>query len=129
MDQTLQRFNAIRWHDSKLLGLSVLRAGTEDDVKLSLLLLGEGGSLSPAELVFRGSTYIKLEVDLEGKRACADDISDAQCLASSDWLQALSQQNPHDNFQGYLHFEIELIPPGGAIHILAKGFALEAKCS
>lgn len=123
-DSIIQRFDAIRWHDSKLLGLSFYRANSEEQVKIFLQLLGDIGVLTPTEIIFKGSTYVKLEVDLEGKRVCADDISDAGCRASSEWIKTLSDQNPHDNFEGYLHFAIELIPPGGKINILAKDFAI-----
>lgn len=122
--QTMRSFNAIRWHDSKLLALSFYRAGSEDQVRISLQLLGDGGELSPTELVFIGSTYVALEVDLDGKRVSADDISGAECYASSEWIRTLSERNSYDSFEGYLHFKIGLIPPGGTINILAKGFAL-----
>lgn len=88
-------------------------------------LLGEGGALKPVDLVFKESTYIKLEVDLEGKSQCSDDISDAECSTESEWLRSLSAANPYDSFEGYLHFRISLIPPGGAVNILAKDFLLE----
>jgi hypothetical protein len=121
---TIERFNAVRWHDSKLLGLSLCRVERADHVKIFLGLLEEGGLLTPTELVFEDPTYIALQVDLEGKRLCADDISSAKCHASSEWIRRLSEQNPLDNFGGYLHFEIDLIPPGGTIDILAKDFVL-----
>jgi hypothetical protein len=121
---TIQRFNSIHWHDSKLLSVSFYRSASEELVKISLQLLGEGGLLTEADLIFKGSTYVKLEVDLEGKRVCADDISDAECYASSEWTRALSERNPHDSFEGYLHFSISLIPPGGAINVLAKDFVV-----
>lgn len=124
MDSTIQRFNGIRWHDSKLLGLSFYRAGGEEQVKISLHLLGEGDAFTPIDLVFRGSTYIQMEVDLAGKSVCADDISGAMCYSSSEWIRTLSKRNPHDNFEGYLHFEIGLIPPGGTIHVLARDFVI-----
>lgn len=126
MHSIIQRFNAIRWHDSKLLGLSFYRASSEEQVRISLQLLGEGGILTPTEIIFKESTYVNLEVDLEGKRVCADDISEAECHAASEWIRALSARNPHDSFDGYLHFEIALIPPGGKINILAKDFAVRS---
>jgi hypothetical protein len=122
---TVKRFNAIRWHDSKLLGLSFYREGSQELVKISLQLLEKDGALKPVDLLFRESTYIKLEVDLEGKSQCSDDISDAECSAESEWLRTLSASNPYDSFEGYLHFRVSLIPPGGAINILAKDFSLE----
>jgi hypothetical protein len=129
IDATIQRFNAIRWHDSKLLGLSFYRADSEEQVRISLQMLGKGGGLTSTDIVFTGSTYVALEVDLEGKRVCADDISGAECYASSDWIRTLSERNPHDSFEGYLHFEIGLIPPGGTINILAKDFLFEPPVS
>jgi hypothetical protein len=129
MESIVQRFNRIRWHDSKLLGLSFYRADSEEQVKISLQLFGEGGVFTPTEMIFRESTYVDLKVDLEGKRVCADDISGAECNASSEWIRALSEQNPHDSFEGYLHFEIYLIPPGGKINILAKDFAFGSAVS
>jgi hypothetical protein len=81
--------------------------------------------LTQANIVFKGSTYIVLDVDLDGKRVCADDISGAECHASSQLIRALSERNPRDSFEGYLHFEIYLIPPGGKINILAKDFVAE----
>ncbi|MGB7555965.1 MAG: hypothetical protein WBM04_16455 [Candidatus Korobacteraceae bacterium] len=129
IDATIQRFNAIRWHDSKLLGLSFYRTDSEEQVRISLQLLGEGGVLTPTEIVFTGSTYVALEVDLEGKRVCADDISGAECYASSKWTRTLSERNPHDSFEGYLHFEIGLIPPGGTINILATDFLFKPPVS
>jgi hypothetical protein len=125
IDATMQRFNAIRWHDSKLLGLSFYRVDSEEHVRISLQIRDNGGVMTPASIVFTGSTYVALEVDLEGKRVCADDISGAECYASSEWIRTLSERNPHDNFEGYLHFEIGLIPPGGTINVLAKNFLLE----
>lgn len=125
----IQRFNSIRWHDSKLLALCFYRAGSEELVKISLRLLEEGGALRPIDLVFKDSTYLKLEVDLEGKSQCSDDISDAECLFESEWLRTLSEQHPYDSFGGYLHFRISLIPPGGSINILAKDFLFELPAS
>ncbi len=128
-NSTIQRFNSVRWHDSKLLGLCFYREGSEELVKISLQLLGEESALTPVDLIFKESTYVKLEVDLEGKSQCSDDISDAECSAESEFLRTLSERNPYDSFKGYLHFRISLIPPGGAINILAKDFSLEPPIS
>jgi len=122
----MERFNAIRWHDSKLRGLCFYREESEERVRIYVELLEEGSTLKPASIIFRESTYINLEVDLEGKSVCSDDISDAECYASSDWTKALSARNPHDSFEGYLHFRVSLIPPGGEINILAKDFLIES---
>lgn len=128
-DSTMQRFNAISWHDSKLLGLCFYRKDLHEVVKMSLQLPDERGALKPVDMIFHGSTYTALEVDLEGKSQCSDDISEANCAAESDWLRTLSAKNPHDSFEGFLHFKIGLIPPGGVINILAKDFVLAPAAS
>jgi hypothetical protein len=129
-DATMQRFNKIPWHDSKLVGLSFYRAGEEEQVKISLELLGGGGALTPAQVTFRECAYLQAEVYLEAKRMCSDDIADAECALSSDWKKAISEPSPYDVIRGdrglevYLHFRITLCPPGGMIDILAKDFVL-----
>ncbi|MGC2420999.1 MAG: hypothetical protein WA405_05045 [Candidatus Acidiferrales bacterium] len=130
MDSVVQRFNAIRWHDSKLLGLSFYSTDSEEQVKISLQLLGREGVLTPTEMVFKESAYIEMDVYLWAKSMCADDISDAECYASSDWKKAVSEPSPYDvirggrQFERYLHFRISMCPPGGTINILAKDFAV-----
>ena len=122
-DAIVQRFNAMRWHDTKLLGLSFYRTiEDEEEVKISLSFLGNNGWQAPSDLIFRESTLIDMQLDLEGKSVCSDSIASAFCSVSSDWIKTLSEQNPHDNFEGYLHFKISMIPPGGVINILGKDF-------
>ena len=36
-NSAMERFNAIPWHDSKLIGLSFYRAGEEEQVKISFV--------------------------------------------------------------------------------------------
>jgi hypothetical protein len=133
MNSTIARFNAIQWHDSKLLGLCFYRSGVEERVKVSLELLGEGGVLTPAEIIFKECAYIGADVYLEAKSMCSDDISDAECRESSDWKNTVSEPGPYDVIRGdrrleqFLHFRITMCVPGGTINILAKDFSLETK--
>lgn len=135
MNSTIQRFNAIRWHDSKLIGLSFYKAQEENRVKVSLELLGSDGSLTPAEIIFKESAYIEADVYLQAKSMCSDDISDAECLESSDWKNTVSQPGPYDVILGnrgldqFLHFRISMCVPGGTINILAKDFSFEPPVS
>jgi hypothetical protein len=133
MDTTIQRFNNIRWHDSKLRGLCFYGAEGEERVKISLELLGKDGALTPAEVVFKGSVYTEMDVYLTAKRMCSDDISSAECYLSSDWKTTVSEPSPFDivlgnrGFEQYLHFRISLCPPSGTINVLAMDFSLEMK--
>jgi hypothetical protein len=120
-----QRFNSLHWHDSKLLGLQVYREESDERIKMSLRLIEKQNVFKPINLIFFESTYIKMEIDLAWKSSCSDDISIADCSENSELLKELSDRNPYDSFEGYLHFHIVMIPPGGTIDILAKGFILE----
>lgn len=130
-----ERFNAMPWHDSKLLGLALLRTGGGDEINLSLQLRADDGRVTPAEIVFKDCGYAETNIYLEAKRLCADDIAEAECNLSSDWKDFVSQPGPYDPVRGgrhleeHLHFRIDLCPPGGSIDILAKNFALSSEGS
>jgi hypothetical protein len=130
-NSTIQRFNAIRWHDSKLLGLCFYRAGGEERIRISLELLREDGALTPAEMILKECAYVEASVYLQAKSMCSDDISDAECRDSSDWKTNVSQPSPYDVIRGgrrleqFLHFRIGMCVPGGTINILAKDFSLK----
>lgn len=129
-NSTIERFNSLRWHDSKLVGFSIFKCDGEDRAKLSLELLSEDRSLTPTEVIFKGCAYCQTDFYLAAKSMCADDISNAKCYESSDWKSIVSEPGPYDpiqggrGFDGYLHFNVSMCPPGGTISILAKGFEL-----
>jgi hypothetical protein len=129
---TVQKFNSIRWHDSKLVGFCLYKAEGEDRVRLSLELLAADGSLTPTEIVFTDCAYFAVDVYSEAKSMCADDISNAKCYESSDWKSMVSKPSPYDPIQGgrgleeHLHFSVSMCPPGGTINVLAKDFSLES---
>src|SRR5436305_11300521 len=131
-NSTIERFNSLQWHDSKLVGLSFYKAGHEDRVKLSLELLGRDGSLTPTELIFKESAYIEADVYLKAKSMCSDDIAGAECYDLSKWKSTVSRPGAYDPIQGgrglerFLHFSISMCVPGGTIDILAKDFSLDA---
>jgi hypothetical protein len=81
------------------------------------------------------SAYIEADVYLQAKSLCSDDISDAECLDSSDWKNTVSRPGPYDPIQGnrgfdeFLHFRISMCVPGGTINILAKDFSFESSVS
>ncbi|WP_263357984.1 hypothetical protein [Acidicapsa ligni] len=129
---TVQKFNSISWHDSKLVGFCLYKHEGEDRVRLSLELLGAGGSLTPTDIVFKECVYFASDVYLAAKSMCADDISGAECYESSDWKNAVSEPSPFDvilggrGFEEHLHFSVSMCPPGGTINILARDFSLES---
>jgi hypothetical protein len=129
----LERFNALQWHDSKLVGVAFFDSPDGDDqMKLSLEML-DGGGLSSAEIILLGCVYFRCDVNLAAKSMCSDDISFASCYESSEWKDAVSLSSPADpiqggrGFEGHFHFRVELCPPGGMVDILAKDFVLVYK--
>jgi hypothetical protein len=133
IDTTIKRFNAIRWHDSKLVGLCIYRAEGDERIRISLELLSADGALTPAEVTFGRCAYFDADVYLHAKSMCSDDISSAECCESSDWKSTVSRPSPYDVIQGgrrleqFLHFRISMCVPGGTINILARDFSLETK--
>ena len=125
-DDVVRRFNSLPWHDAKLLGLSIDRnePGADDKVSINVQFFHNGQWLPTSTLTFVGCTLLAIQIDLDGKRACSDAISNAKCYKSSDWTETLSRENPYDNFRGWLHFSITLIPPGGELNVLAIDFTL-----
>jgi hypothetical protein len=129
---TIERFNNLRLHDSKLVGLCFYKVEGEDRIKLSLELLEKDGSLNPAEMIFKECAYFEADVYLEAKSMCADDISGVECYESSDWKTSVSEPSPFDvilggrGFEEHLHFSVSMCPPGGTINILARDFSLES---
>ncbi len=132
VNTTMQRFNSLFLHDSKLVGVSLFRVEEEDRVELFVELLGKDGSLTPAQIVFKECVYFQADFNLAAKLMCSDDISNAKCYESSDWKTMVSEPSPFDpirggrGFEGHLHFSVSMCPPSGTINILAKDFSLES---
>src|SRR5262245_15891369 len=79
------RFNKLEWHDSKLRSFAVVRDDDDrDNVLFNLELRGiSEQELTPATLTLEDATYLRADVDLEGKSECSDDISSAVCEIES----------------------------------------------
>lgn len=99
----------------------------------------EGSQESSAEkrlttkVTFVNCVALKVNLDLLGKSAVGSTIADASCLPDSKWkAQILSSYESQwiaaklqCNVEDMLHYEIEIIEPGGKIDILATGFRLD----
>ncbi len=128
-----ESFNRLVWHDSKLHSLRIARRDDLDEVILDVELRGMSEQeLTPMTVVLEDAIFFLSDIDLQGKRECADDISSAKCGATTSLLTKL--QNDRLKYSpnallGYFHFEFYLIPPGGNLSIVAFGFRLEARSS
>jgi len=128
-----RRFNSLHWHDSKLVGVHISYSADDrtDDVcfQIELLTNPQPGNYQwkSAKLKITECTIIKLDMDLDGKHVCSDDIAEAFCTAESplkDQLEREQLKHEEKPLAGYLHFRISLIPPGGEIDLFAKDFEL-----
>jgi hypothetical protein len=125
-------FNRLRWHDSKLLSLRVVRNDDDlDDVLLDVELRGmPGQELTPMTVVLEDAVFFFSDIDLQGKRECADDISSGKCWGESNLMTKLQTERlkySPDALAGYFHFSVYLIPPGGTVDVIASGFRLERR--
>jgi len=125
MKDVCHRFDDMLWHDSKLLELKIYRTNSKEQVRVRVGLRQLSAGPRLVDIVFLDSTYFESKIDLEGKRVCSDDIAAAGSYGASSWLQELARSSPYDSFAGYIHFRIDLIPPGGSINILAKDFVVQ----
>jgi hypothetical protein len=126
-----EKFNEVQWHDSKLRSFAVVRKDDGDAVILNLEVRGMSeGELTPATLTLSNTTYLRVEMDLDGKYQCADDISSARCQVDSalrdELLRSQFKHSP-SALDGYYHFDLYLIPPGGRIQVFAKEFELKVR--
>jgi len=123
--------NRLSWHDSKLRSFSVVRHDDTDDVVLNLELRGVSESeLTATTLTLKDAIYIKIEMDLEGKLQCADDISSATCKMESELREELLRSQfkySPTALDGCFLFDLYLIPPGGRIQVFASSFTLDSE--
>lgn len=124
-----ESFNRLQWHDSKLRSLRVLRRDDLDEVILDVELRGASEQeLTPITVVLEDAVFFFSDIDLQGKRECADDISSAKCDTKTNLMTKLQNERlkySSDAFAEYFHFSIYLIPPGGTLDVIASGFRLE----
>ena len=125
--ETISEFAKLPWHDAKLLEVRVFRDKITDQDNLSCAIDFETvrNSWRRAIVLFRNCTLVKMDIDLDGKKVCADSISRATCEINSPLKKSLeeeqlkSERNP---LLDYYHFYIGLVPPGGGLNIFAKDF-------
>jgi hypothetical protein len=128
-DKVRESFNRLMWHDSKLRSLRILRNSDDlDEVHLDVELRGIAGQeLTSMTLVLEDAIFFLSDIDLQGKRECADDISSATCEAKTDLMTKLQEdrlKHSPNALDGYFNFSFYLIPPGGTLDVVAAGFRL-----
>lgn len=126
-------FNRLIWHDSKLRALRILRKADLDEVHLDVDFMAMSGQeFTPLTVVLEDALFFFSDIDLQLKRECSDDISNAKCAATSDLITKLHNERlklSPDALARYLHFRVYLIPLVGTIDVLASGFRLKERAN
>jgi len=132
MNEICSKFNAIPWHDSKLLTFELVRCndGEKQDlyIKLQLRVDSKNNRLDAKTLILEDCHIVMMNLDLKGKYICSDDISSATCSEGSPLKDKLMREFTSDEaniIKDCFHFRITCIPPGGEIDVLAKNFELK----
>jgi hypothetical protein len=136
-DEVCSRFSEVRWHDSKLLDLCLLKDNLRKryDMRLSLdLIIGWREGIierSKKNAYFRECRILKTDLDLLGVLICGGDIASATCYADavelekgSDKVRQFGFPQNHNPLEDCLGFLIEMINPGGEIIVFARNFEL-----
>ncbi len=133
MNEVAQRFSALPWHDSELLGFQVEpgSGATGAMVSFDLNLNENPNGMRPARLEFHNSRALFAEVDLLGKRLCSDQIASASCKEADESQEAFVDRindrfdlDPERSTAGLFLFRIALIRPGGMFLVVAENFAV-----
>ncbi|MDX6501146.1 MAG: hypothetical protein QOG23_4406 [Blastocatellia bacterium] len=137
-EKICESFSQIRWHDSKLLDLHLIRnpEKRQYDLRLNLnLIVGYSEGKIERKMqsaLFSDCRIIQTDLDLLGILLCGGDIGAAGCHPDSVELEKRERdkvrqfdlpqnQNPLEECIGFF---FEMIPPGGQIIIFAKDFEL-----
>jgi hypothetical protein len=134
--EACSRFNALYWHDSKLLGLKIENMEGHQGYQVTLQLdlytdgVPDGHIRRRTEIRFKECRMIQAEVDLLGMSYCGGDIATAFCQEGSERKALLESRlskdfdlpQPDSPLADLNHYTIDMIHPGGLIHIFARGF-------
>ena len=137
-EKICESFSQIRWHDSKLLDVHLIRSPEKPqyDLRLDLnLIVGytEGKiERRKQSALFSDCRIIQTDLDLLGILLCGGDIGAAGCHPNSAELEKTKRDKvrlfdlPQDQnpLEEYIGFFFEMIPPGGEIIIFARDFEL-----
>jgi hypothetical protein len=132
------RFDAIQWHDSKLIGFSLIKHNEdrsyEFHIDLKLLIRPIPGKYEWGDktLILRQCRIICTDIDLLGLQLCGGDIQNGICYKDAtslekeerNKLQEFDLPQGDDPLAQLLCFKIKLIPPSGEITAFAKNFEM-----
>ena len=137
-EKTCELFSQVKWHDSKLLAVHLIKnpEKLQFDLQLDLNLI-VGYSEGKVErrkqrALFSECRIIQTDFDLLGILLCSGDIGGAGCYPNSVALEKRKRDKvrlfdlPQDlnPLEECIGFFFEMVPPGGQIIIFARDFEL-----
>jgi hypothetical protein len=136
-------FSAVRWHDSELIDMHLVRIPNELRYDLSLdlnLITGytkDGPEMSRHTALFRGCRIIKADFDLLGVLVCGGAIASGTCYTEAlEFARRNASKAPeldfpeiHNPLEECVGFLFEMINPGGEMIVCAQDFQLHKTLS
>ena len=124
-------FNAVGWHDSQLINMSIVESPDDETSTVILdLRLVEHAYRKSSRAIFEDSFALNMEIDFHSKKSCSHHIGHAECFFDSDFKKRMKNREVPKlevvSLQDYLNFEIWLVAPAGRITILARNFILDS---
>ena len=137
-EKIYESFSQIRWHDSKLIDVHLIRNPEKPqyDLRLDLnLVVGYSGGKTERRkqsALFSDCRIIETDLDLLGVLLCGGAIGAAGCHLDSGELEKRKRDKVHlfdlpqdQNPLGEcIGFFFEMVPPGGEIIVFAKNFEM-----
>jgi hypothetical protein len=133
---TCERFSQVKWHDSKLLDLQLVKRADRKqyDLRLDLdLVIGfsQGRTERSKKCVlFEECRIVQTDLDLLGLLMCDGAIASAVCYTDAielerrmrDKAEQFDLPESYNPLEECLGFLIEMINPGGEIVVFARDF-------
>lgn len=132
-----EQFSQIKWHDSKIIELHLVKESKERyDLLLDLNLI-TGYSEGRCEWArktgrFANCRIIRSDLDLLGMLLCGGAIGEASCYPDAVEFERKNRNQAHEFdlpdeanlLEDCLGFQFYLIPPGGEFIVIARDFQL-----
>jgi len=136
-EKICESFSQIMWHDSKLLGLHLVKdpdKGRYDlQLDLNLIVYSEGKiEWKRQSALFSNCRIVLADLDLLGILLCSGDIGAATCHVDPvafekrkrDKAQLFDLPQSGNPLDECIGFFFEMIPPGGQLIVFARDFEL-----
>lgn len=137
-DRVCDAFSQLHWHDSRLSNLNLLKITEAKSYELQLdidfieVVAGRPYERNRRIITFKECRLIQLDLDLLGLLFCGGDISNAWCHKDAigfekdkrNKIEQFDFPQKHNPLDLCVGFQIQMVHPGGEIHVIARSFEL-----